>query len=491
MPEVGFIKADAVKRYTLGIVYEPDAVDSQDDFADAEEIEKASHDFMRHIQGKLKKGALGIMHKEWPDDVGDIVECYCAPVDMQIGDDLIKQGTWMLGVIWSEEFFEKIDKKEITGYSMGGSGKREKVEAIDVAAKEALKKAAGQTAGNQGSIFKETLLKKIAERQEQAALLKEQTAHLNKGSVTFSKAFTDLIEKFNPYHDRLGRFAGAGGAFSVHTKDGTRYSTALAMQARGHDVDDKTVQSQVDHMRANKGKLEGWESKVEPPKPKAKTFPKSDYPEGGFKTEKEAKAFIKQFGNKVSLGLPLDKLNDVARGLSSVLTNSNIKLNSIATSQSNQYAGCFQWKMQGPVTVEANIKFSKNTALMSQEARVKNSEMVMDKVKKTAPLDHPVQYSPCHTVSSSGIENHVAFTAAHEAGHALAHFNKLYKPFDDAMKKYGVTDTDKTSVSKYAYTGGQRETFAEVTALVALGHADKVPEKLLKAYYETTDSLMV
>ena len=154
------LKSDAKKRYTLGIVYEPDKIDSQGDWSDEEEIEKACWNFMRLIQGKNKvtksvlelldliaKGlekksavaidisdiwedlqkavqGLGVMHKEWSDNIGDIVECYVAPVDMLINGEWIKKGTWLMGVIWSEEYFEKVEAGEITGFSMGGRGKR-------------------------------------------------------------------------------------------------------------------------------------------------------------------------------------------------------------------------------------------------------------------------------------------------------------------------------------------------------------------------------
>jgi len=126
-----FLKTDSKMRYTLGVVYAPDEVDSQGDFSPAEEIEKACHGFMRSLQGKkIKKGALGFMHKDWSDDIGDIVECFIAPIDMTIGDAEIKKGTWLLGAVWSEDIFQKIEDGEITGYSMGGSGTREKVDEV-------------------------------------------------------------------------------------------------------------------------------------------------------------------------------------------------------------------------------------------------------------------------------------------------------------------------------------------------------------------------
>jgi hypothetical protein len=128
----GFLKSDSKQRYTLGVVYSPDEVDSQGDFTDAAEIEKACHGFMRRLQGKkIKKGALGHMHKDWSDDLGEIVECYCAPADMEIEGEQVAKGTWLLGVVWSEDMFQKVEAGEITGYSMGGTGKREEVHGIE------------------------------------------------------------------------------------------------------------------------------------------------------------------------------------------------------------------------------------------------------------------------------------------------------------------------------------------------------------------------
>lgn len=124
-------KADK-QRYTLGIVYEPDTIDSQGDFATAEEIEKACHNFMRNLQrNQVQKGALGSMHNDWSDELGDIVECYIAPIDMEINGEPIKKGSWLLGAIWSEDMFQKVEKGEITGYSMGGTGVRETVHPLD------------------------------------------------------------------------------------------------------------------------------------------------------------------------------------------------------------------------------------------------------------------------------------------------------------------------------------------------------------------------
>jgi len=155
--QAAFIQKSDAQRYTLGVVYEPDTIDAHGEFADAPTIEKACWDFMKLLQGQTtitktalqlldmvvkaaqkggsftldvtelmatieKSGGIGLgyMHSLWSDGIGDIVENYIAPVDMVINGEPIKKGTWLMGVVWSPEYYEKIQKGEITGYSLGG-----------------------------------------------------------------------------------------------------------------------------------------------------------------------------------------------------------------------------------------------------------------------------------------------------------------------------------------------------------------------------------
>lgn len=145
------------QRYTLGIVYEPDEIDTQDDFASAQTIEHAAWDFMCKLQtmdlsvqraeqlisglqkamdgdevrlditdwaDDISKGRVGDMHSVWPDELGTVVESYIAPVDFEIGGEPVKKGSWLLGVVWSEEHYDKIESGERTGYSLGGKAMR-------------------------------------------------------------------------------------------------------------------------------------------------------------------------------------------------------------------------------------------------------------------------------------------------------------------------------------------------------------------------------
>ncbi len=158
------LKRDEAQRYTLGVVYEPDVVDTDGDFAKAEDIESASRRFMGALQKRtaaqkkacdivgaftkaletepirvdvtdvwddLKKigDGLGDMHADWSEDLGTIVDNYIAPVDFTLGKEKVTKGTWLLGVVWSPDYFQKILSGERTGFSMGGQGRKELVHA--------------------------------------------------------------------------------------------------------------------------------------------------------------------------------------------------------------------------------------------------------------------------------------------------------------------------------------------------------------------------
>lgn len=150
-----FIRKSEAQRYTLGVVYTPDEVDAHGDFARAEDIEIACWEFNKNLQtgghlvkfakrflssivksargdtlevevseSLLTKGALGIQHSDWSDDNGEIVESYIAPVDMEIGTEKVKKGTWLMGVVWSQKNWEQIQRGELTGLSLGGTAIR-------------------------------------------------------------------------------------------------------------------------------------------------------------------------------------------------------------------------------------------------------------------------------------------------------------------------------------------------------------------------------
>ena len=102
------------KGLIYGVVYEPGVVDAHGDYAFAEDIEKAAHDF-------LPEAVMNIHHKDDIEDV-QVVESYIAPCDFRQGDQLIKKGSWVLVTrILNEELKKGILSGDINAYSLEGT----------------------------------------------------------------------------------------------------------------------------------------------------------------------------------------------------------------------------------------------------------------------------------------------------------------------------------------------------------------------------------
>jgi cation transport regulator ChaB len=115
-----FIKADNEQQLVTGIVLEPETVDAQGDIISAEVIEKAAHNFLAksRIIGKQHKGKA----------MAEVVESYIAPRDMQIGEQGVKKGSWIMSVkVHDNSLWEEVKAGEITGFSIGALGVREQV----------------------------------------------------------------------------------------------------------------------------------------------------------------------------------------------------------------------------------------------------------------------------------------------------------------------------------------------------------------------------
>ncbi|WP_144470976.1 XkdF-like putative serine protease domain-containing protein [Bacillus pumilus] len=114
-------KADDAQRLVYGIVYEPNVADAHGDYMTPAEIEKAAHGFLKDAREIDKQ-------HDFEGGVGEVVESYIAPSDFEMGDEVIKKGSWVLVTKASDEIWEQIQKGEITGYSMAGTadiGKQE------------------------------------------------------------------------------------------------------------------------------------------------------------------------------------------------------------------------------------------------------------------------------------------------------------------------------------------------------------------------------
>jgi uncharacterized coiled-coil protein SlyX len=100
------------------------STDLEDEWASPDEIRKAAHKFMRN-------GALVNKMHETLDPYGSVVENFVAQSTFLVGEELVKEGAWLVGIEPTEEGKLAIEKGEFTGISIQGSGVRKLVEKGD------------------------------------------------------------------------------------------------------------------------------------------------------------------------------------------------------------------------------------------------------------------------------------------------------------------------------------------------------------------------
>lgn len=111
------IKTDSKNHYVTGIVYEPLCEDTQGDYMTEDEITKAAYYFAKN------GGGVDIQHNFEPFDGAAVVESWIAKADFQIDGEKIKKGTWLMTAEISDpDVWSAVEKGEITGFSMGGTG---------------------------------------------------------------------------------------------------------------------------------------------------------------------------------------------------------------------------------------------------------------------------------------------------------------------------------------------------------------------------------
>lgn len=115
-------KATADQQIVFGVVLEPGTTDAHKDTIRAAVIEKAAHLWLAKFQIR------GLMHKANVNSKIQIYESYIAPVALTIGGQKVKKGTWLLMYkILDKAIWKKIKNGELTGFSMGGFGRRVKL----------------------------------------------------------------------------------------------------------------------------------------------------------------------------------------------------------------------------------------------------------------------------------------------------------------------------------------------------------------------------
>lgn len=187
------VKTDSENHYVTGIVYEPMEEDSHGNYMTAEEITKAAYWYAKNGD------KVDIQHSFEPLDNAAVVENWVAKADFKLGDEVIKEGTWLMTVeVTDEGVWESIEKGEITGFSMGGLGNysEEDVELDSVSKQQ-------ETSEKKGLIkqLAAALGVNVVEKGAMAELYEQRS----KGTL-FWNAFNSLEEILYQYDNITGRW---------------------------------------------------------------------------------------------------------------------------------------------------------------------------------------------------------------------------------------------------------------------------------------------
>ena len=117
---VKMLKANDEKQIVYGIVFEPDFLDADEEYVEKDDIEEAAHNYMINLRKTSAACHQKLSHKEEIDQHTDIVESYIAPVDFKMGEELVKEGTWIVAMKIHNSDLWKETKASIVGFSAGG-----------------------------------------------------------------------------------------------------------------------------------------------------------------------------------------------------------------------------------------------------------------------------------------------------------------------------------------------------------------------------------
>ena len=126
------VKAMPEQRFTLGVAYpawradKGRALDGKRDYAPADVVEKTAWDWM------AKSRRIGLHHGDYigspkgaDEGHATVVESYIyRGPDWDLGDQLVKSGDWLLGLLWDTSGWDLVKRRLVDGMSVFGRATR-------------------------------------------------------------------------------------------------------------------------------------------------------------------------------------------------------------------------------------------------------------------------------------------------------------------------------------------------------------------------------
>jgi hypothetical protein len=114
LSRVRILKKRKRDQVIYGVVLEPETVDAQGDIISKEEIGRAMHFYMKNSR------VVGMRHKDVANGT-TVVECFQAPHDIIVGSQVVKDGSWVLGVhVEDKKTWGHIESGALNAFSVGG-----------------------------------------------------------------------------------------------------------------------------------------------------------------------------------------------------------------------------------------------------------------------------------------------------------------------------------------------------------------------------------
>lgn len=120
------LKSDDEKRFALGVLYIPGTSDAHGEYIEADELQKAAHEYMQ--RGDLR---LRMQHSR-QTVIGTVVELVTLPWDIQADATVGKtkkklrlpKGTILVGAVFTPEAWPAVKSGKLAGWSLGGRARR-------------------------------------------------------------------------------------------------------------------------------------------------------------------------------------------------------------------------------------------------------------------------------------------------------------------------------------------------------------------------------
>lgn len=113
-------KADAEERTVTGVVLQPEVVDAQGDIISEEVIQEAAEKFLANYNKSTK---LGLQHKDFKKRF-QLLQSFIVPLDMTIGNVVVKKGAWVIKVkVLDDNVWKAVKNGTVTGFSIGGKAR--------------------------------------------------------------------------------------------------------------------------------------------------------------------------------------------------------------------------------------------------------------------------------------------------------------------------------------------------------------------------------